>query len=63
LGRRDSTTANFKAANSSDLPSPFLDLNGLIGAFKKKGFSADEMVALSGKYPVLKPCIFLLSDY
>lgn len=47
LGRRDSTTANLNAANS-DLPSPFLDLKGLIGAFGKKGFSADEMVALSG---------------
>ncbi|KAK2379413.1 cationic peroxidase [Trifolium repens] len=54
LGRRDSTTANFNAANSSDLPSPFLDLNGLIGAFKKKGFSAEEMVALSGAHTIGK---------
>ncbi|GAU26559.1 hypothetical protein TSUD_266730 [Trifolium subterraneum] len=53
LGRRDSTTANFNAANS-DLPSPFLDLNGLIDGFKKKGFSADEMVALSGAHTIGK---------
>ncbi|XP_058734592.1 cationic peroxidase 1-like [Vicia villosa] len=52
-GRRDSTTANLKAANS-DLPSPFLDLKGLIAAFGKKGFSADEMVALSGAHTIGK---------
>lgn len=51
LGRRDSTTANLSAANS-DLPSPFLDLSGLIAAFEKKNFSVDEMVALSGRYPL-----------
>ncbi|KEH29223.1 class III peroxidase [Medicago truncatula] len=53
LGRRDSTTADFNAANS-DLPSPFLDLDGLIAAFKKKGFTAEEMVALSGAHTIGK---------
>lgn len=53
LGRRDSTTANFNAANS-DLPSPFLNLSGLIAAFNKKGFSANEMVALSGAHTIGK---------
>ncbi|KAJ1416335.1 Secretory peroxidase [Sesbania bispinosa] len=51
LGRRDSTTASLSAANS-DLPSPFLDLNGLIAAFKKKNFSVNEMVALSGAHTI-----------
>ncbi|CAK8575192.1 unnamed protein product [Lathyrus sativus] len=51
VGRKDSTTANFNAANL-DLPSPFLNLNGLIDAFKKKGFSAEEMVALSGSHTI-----------
>ncbi|XP_057458316.1 cationic peroxidase 1-like [Lotus japonicus] len=51
LGRRDSTTANLSAANS-DLPSPFLDLSGLIAAFEKKNFSVDEMVALSGAHTI-----------
>ena len=47
LGRRDSTTASFSAANS-DLPSPTMDLKDLISAFSNKGFTAKEMVALSG---------------
>ncbi|XP_058766503.1 cationic peroxidase 1-like [Vicia villosa] len=51
VGRKDSTTANLNAANS-DLPSPFLDIKGLIDAFKKKGFSPEEMVALSGSHTI-----------
>jgi peroxidase len=51
VGRKDSTSANSDAANS-DLPSPFLDLKGLIDAFKKKGFSVEEMVALSGSHTI-----------
>ncbi|KAK4742093.1 hypothetical protein SAY87_000094 [Trapa incisa] len=50
LGRRDSTTASLSAANS-DLPSPLNDLSSLITAFSNKGFTAKEMVALSGKKP------------
>ncbi|KAK7294824.1 hypothetical protein RJT34_17721 [Clitoria ternatea] len=51
LGRRDSTTANFSAANS-DLPAPFLNLSDLIMAFSKKGFTAKEMVVLSGGHTI-----------
>jgi len=52
LGRRDSTTASLSGANS-DLPSPFINLNGLIAAFQKKQFTKNEMVALSGTYTSL----------
>ncbi|XP_028764548.1 cationic peroxidase 1-like [Neltuma alba] len=51
LGRKDSTTASLSDANR-DLPAPFLDLNGLIAAFSKKGFTAQEMVALSGSHTI-----------
>jgi len=47
LGRRDATTASFNDAQSN-LPSPFSDLSGLISAFSKKGFTAPELVTLSG---------------
>ncbi|XP_054810220.1 cationic peroxidase 1-like [Prosopis cineraria] len=53
LGRRDSTTASFSSANS-DLPAPTLDLNALITAFSNKGFTAKEMVALSGSHTIGK---------
>ncbi|KAH7839052.1 hypothetical protein Vadar_034281 [Vaccinium darrowii] len=53
LGRRDSTTASLSAANSQ-LPSPLMDLSDLISAFSKKGFSAKEMVALSGSHTIGK---------
>ncbi|GFP83226.1 cationic peroxidase 1 [Phtheirospermum japonicum] len=49
LGRRDSTTANLTAANSQ-LPGPSSSLNGLINSFSSKGFTASELVALSGTY-------------
>ncbi|GLU17882.1 hypothetical protein SLE2022_342310 [Rubroshorea leprosula] len=51
LGRRDSTTASLSTANS-DIPSPLLNLSGLITAFSNKGFSAKEMVALSGSHTI-----------
>ncbi|KAL6974958.1 NAD(+) salvage pathway protein [Sarracenia purpurea var. burkii] len=51
LGRRDSITASLSAANS-DIPSPFLDLSDLISAFSNKGFTAEEMVALSGSHTI-----------
>ncbi|KAJ1402460.1 Secretory peroxidase [Sesbania bispinosa] len=53
LGRRDSTTASLAGANS-DLPAPFLNLDGLITAFANKGFTASEMVALSGAHTIGK---------
>ncbi|GLT74281.1 hypothetical protein SLA2020_460870 [Shorea laevis] len=51
LGRRDSTTASLSTANS-DIPSPLLNLSGLITAFSNKGFSTKEMVALSGSHTI-----------
>ncbi|CAB4282081.1 unnamed protein product [Prunus armeniaca] len=49
LGRRDSTTASLSDANT-ELPSPSLDLKDLISSFSTKGFSAKELVALSGSH-------------
>lgn len=51
LGRRDSTTASQSAANSN-IPAPNLSLSGLISAFSNKGFTAKEMVALSGSHTI-----------
>ncbi|GMN40513.1 hypothetical protein TIFTF001_009736 [Ficus carica] len=51
LGRRDSTTASQIAANSN-LPAPTLNLNALIIAFANKGFTAKELVALSGAHTI-----------
>ncbi|XP_010041648.1 cationic peroxidase 1-like [Eucalyptus grandis] len=51
LGRRDSTTASLSAANS-DIPAPTLSLSDLITAFSNKGFTAKEMVALSGSHTI-----------
>ncbi|XP_054784991.1 cationic peroxidase 1-like [Prosopis cineraria] len=51
LGRRDSTKASWSDANK-DLPAPFLNLTGLITAFANKGFTRQEMVALSGSHTI-----------
>ncbi|KAA8517681.1 hypothetical protein F0562_015155 [Nyssa sinensis] len=51
LGRRDSTTASLSAANSN-IPAPTLNLSGLISAFSNKGFTVNEMVALSGSHTI-----------
>ncbi|CAN6483659.1 unnamed protein product [Victoria cruziana] len=51
VGRRDSTTSNQGGANS-DLPGFFEDLDAIIDKFKAKGFTAREMVALSGAHTV-----------
>lgn len=47
LGRRDSVTASLNAVGSN-IPGPGLSLSGLISSFSNKGFTAREMVALSG---------------
>jgi len=51
LGRRDSTTASQTLANN-DLPPPFFNLTDLISAFGNKGFTATDMVALSGAHTI-----------
>ncbi|KNA15337.1 hypothetical protein SOVF_099160, partial [Spinacia oleracea] len=51
LGRRDSTTASLTLANS-DIPAPFLNITELLRSFSNKGFSPQEMVALSGAHTI-----------
>ncbi|KAF8007689.1 hypothetical protein BT93_K1628 [Corymbia citriodora subsp. variegata] len=51
LGRRDSTTASLNNANT-DLPAPTLNLSALITSFSNKGFTAKEMVTLSGSHTI-----------
>ncbi|KAI7738852.1 hypothetical protein M8C21_018600 [Ambrosia artemisiifolia] len=51
FGRRDSTTASLSAANSN-LPSPASSLSTLISSFSNQGFTANEMVALSGSHTI-----------
>ncbi|XP_024963580.1 cationic peroxidase 1-like isoform X2 [Cynara cardunculus var. scolymus] len=51
FGRRDSTKANLNAANSN-LPSPDSSLSALISTFSNKGFTVNEMVALSGAHTI-----------
>ncbi|XP_031495464.2 peroxidase 4-like [Nymphaea colorata] len=51
VGRRDSTTSNKDGANS-DIPAFFEDLDAIISKFARKGFTAREMVALSGAHTV-----------
>jgi len=52
LGRRDSTTANFAAANSGVIPPPITTLSNLINRFKAQGLSTRDMVALSGAHTI-----------
>ncbi|KAH7553937.1 hypothetical protein ACOSP7_029130 [Xanthoceras sorbifolium] len=47
LGRRDSTAASRTQADI-DIPSPFLDLPGLLENFKRQGLNERDLVALSG---------------
>ncbi|CAN6237675.1 unnamed protein product [Urochloa humidicola] len=51
LGRRDSLNASKDKANS-DLPGPSFTLQQLKDAFRRKGFSPREMVALSGGHTI-----------
>ncbi|XP_004500341.1 peroxidase 4-like isoform X1 [Cicer arietinum] len=52
VGRRDSRTANFIAANTGVLPSPASNLTKLISTFKAQGLSVKDMVALSGAHTI-----------
>ncbi|KAK0585167.1 hypothetical protein LWI29_025194 [Acer saccharum] len=47
LGRRDSTTGSRTQADKN-LPSPLMDLPGLIKNFKRQGLNQKDLVALSG---------------
>ncbi|KAJ0028628.1 hypothetical protein Pint_35013 [Pistacia integerrima] len=51
LGRRDSTTASLSTANT-DIPAPTSSLSQLIQSFSNKGFTAKELVALSGSHTI-----------
>ncbi|PON46876.1 Plant peroxidase [Parasponia andersonii] len=53
LGRRDSRNANVTDANRN-LPPPFFNLQNLTDAFSRKGFTARELVVLSGGHTVGK---------
>lgn len=52
VGRRDSRTANFTAANTGVIPAPTSNLTNLISTFKAQGLSAKDMVALSGAHTI-----------
>ncbi|CAA0834458.1 Peroxidase 52 [Striga hermonthica] len=57
LGRRDSRTASFSAANTtrpSGLPSPLSNLSALIANFKAHGLSVKDLVTLSGAHTIGK---------
>ncbi|GMN74330.1 hypothetical protein TIFTF001_053149, partial [Ficus carica] len=54
LGRRDSKTASFSAANSGVIPPPTSTLSNLINRFRNKGLSEKDMVALSGAHTIGK---------
>ncbi|GLT80661.1 hypothetical protein SLA2020_520880 [Shorea laevis] len=52
LGRRDSKTASFSAANNGVIPPPSSTLSNLIARFQAQGLSAKDMVALSGAHTI-----------
>lgn len=54
LGRRDSRTANFTAANNGVIPPPSSNLSNLISTFQAQGLSVKDMVALSGSHTIGK---------
>ncbi|XVF68411.1 hypothetical protein PTKIN_Ptkin11bG0000900 [Pterospermum kingtungense] len=62
LGRRDSKTASFSAANSGVIPPPTATLSQLINRFQARGLSAKDMVALSGAHTIGKARCLLFRD-
>ncbi|KAL5718626.1 peroxidase [Ranunculus cassubicifolius] len=61
LGRRDARAANKNGAEN--LPSPLADLPELIKNFSDKGFTAKEMVVLSGAHTVGVARCFLFRNH
>ncbi|MED6108387.1 hypothetical protein PIB30_023448, partial [Stylosanthes scabra] len=51
LGRRDSTTASYEAANTS-LPSPNSNFSELLSNFNSHGLGLNDLVALSGAHSI-----------
>ncbi|KAM4095943.1 hypothetical protein ACJW30_08G069300 [Castanea mollissima] len=62
LGRRDSKTASFSAANNGVIPPPSSTLSILITRFKAKGLSTKDMVALSGAHTIGKARCIIFRD-
>ncbi|XP_022730035.1 peroxidase 4-like [Durio zibethinus] len=62
LGRRDSKTASFSAANSGVIPPPSSTLSQLINRFQARGLSAKDMVALSGAHTIGKARCLIFRD-
>lgn len=60
VGRRDSLTASFSAANSGVIPPPTSTLSNLVNRFQAKGLSAKDMVVLSGTCASRKYCTSIL---
>jgi len=57
LGRKDSRTASFDAANK-EIPSPLSDVKTLTSSFQSKGLSLEDMVSLSGAHTIgLTRCV------
>lgn len=56
VGRRDSKTASFAAANSGVIPSPASTLTNLINRFQAQGLSSKDMIALSGIQFLKRQC-------
>nr|WCO16483.1 putative peroxidase 2 [Avicennia marina] len=54
VGRRDSLSANFTAANNGVIPAPTSTLENLIRTFRNQGLSTRDMVALSGAHTIGK---------
>ncbi|KAL5580568.1 hypothetical protein UlMin_013010 [Ulmus minor] len=62
VGRRDSKTASFAAANSGVIPPPTSTLPQLINRFQARGLSAKDMVALSGAHTIGKARCLVFRD-
>ncbi|GJR93523.1 peroxidase 4-like protein [Tanacetum coccineum] len=52
LGRRDSKSASFDAANGNAIPPPTSSLDNLVRTFQAVGLTADDMVALAGAHTI-----------